>query len=70
MRCVALGLGLKEAFFEDKIGERYHNLRLLSYPPIEAKKLIRDGQARAGTHSGNVLPFLFVRGSEADRREN
>jgi isopenicillin N synthase-like dioxygenase len=60
MRSVALGLGLKEEFFEDKIGERYHNLRLLSYPPIEAKKLTGDGQARAGTHSG-LLGHLLLR---------
>ena len=55
MRSIALGLDLEEMYFEDKINEQYHNLRLLHYPPIEAEKLQGDGQARAGAHSGKVL---------------
>jgi isopenicillin N synthase-like dioxygenase len=51
MRAIALGLDLDEMFFEDKINEQYHNLRLLSYPPIKAS-LLKEGQARAGAHSG------------------
>ena len=52
MRSIALGLNLKESFFDDKIDQQCHNLRLLSYPPIQRKKLDGDGQARAGAHSG------------------
>jgi isopenicillin N synthase-like dioxygenase len=52
MRSVALGLGLDEAFFDDKIHEQYHNLRLLNYPPIRTSLLQKEGQARAGAHSG------------------
>ncbi|KAH9482783.1 2-oxoglutarate-Fe(II) type oxidoreductase ppzD [Psilocybe cubensis] len=51
MRSIALGLGLKEHFFDDKIDEKCHNLRLLSYPPIKTNLLKEEGQARAGAHS-------------------
>ena len=51
MRAIALGLDLDEMFFEDKIDEQYHNLRLLSYPPIKTS-LLKQGQFRAGAHSG------------------
>ncbi|KAH9948356.1 Clavaminate synthase-like protein [Amylocystis lapponica] len=60
MRAIALGLNLDEMFFEDKIHEQYHNLRLLSYPPIRTQMLQRDGQARAGAHSDyGTLTLLF-----------
>jgi len=52
MRAIALGLDLEETFFDDKINEQYHNLRLLSYPPIETSLLNKDGQARTKAHSG------------------
>ena len=52
MRSIALGLDLEETFFEQKINEQYHNLRLLSYPPIRTEILQKEGQARAGAHSG------------------
>lgn len=54
MRSIALGLDLNETFFDDKINDQCHNLRLLSYPSIERSLLEKDGQARAGTHSGTV----------------
>jgi isopenicillin N synthase-like dioxygenase len=56
MRAIALGLDLDEMFFENKINEQYHNLRLLSYPPIQTSLLKEEGQARAGAHSGES-PF-------------
>jgi len=56
MRAIALGLDLEETFFDDKINEQYHNLRLLSYPPIKKSLLNKDGQARTGAHSG-TFPF-------------
>nr|GAT53058.1 2OG-Fe oxygenase family [Mycena chlorophos] len=60
MRAVALGLDLDEAFFEDKIHEQSHNLRLLSYPPIKRALLDGEGQARAGAHSDyGTLTLLF-----------
>ena len=52
MRSIALGLKLEETFFDKKIGEQYHNLRLLSYPPVQHSALSEEGQARAGAHSG------------------
>ena len=52
MRAIALGLDLDETFFDDKINEQFHNLRLLSYPPIKLSQLTEDGHARIGAHSG------------------
>ena len=52
MRSIALGLDLEEAYFDNKIDQQYHNLRLLSYPPIKTSLLQKEGQARAGAHSG------------------
>jgi isopenicillin N synthase-like dioxygenase len=57
MRAIALGLDLDETFFEDKINEQFHNLRLLSYPPIKMSQLKEDCQARIVAHSGG-FPFL------------
>ncbi|PPQ77401.1 hypothetical protein CVT25_010983 [Psilocybe cyanescens] len=60
MRSIALGLGLKEHFFDDKIDEKCHNLRLLSYPAIKSSLLKGKGQARAGAHSDyGTLTLLF-----------
>lgn len=61
MRSIAVGLSLDEMYFENKIDEQSHNLRLLSYPPIRASLLRGDGQARAGAHSGSLfrLNILF-----------
>ncbi|KZP07746.1 Clavaminate synthase-like protein [Athelia psychrophila] len=60
MRSIAVGLDLDELFFEDKINEQSHNLRLLSYPPIKTSLLRGDGQARAGAHSDyGTLTLLF-----------
>ncbi|TDL29219.1 Clavaminate synthase-like protein [Rickenella mellea] len=60
MRSVALGLDLQETFFDNKINEQSHNLRLLSYPPIKSEILRQEGQARAGAHSDyGTLTLLF-----------
>ncbi|CCM04877.1 uncharacterized protein FIBRA_07070 [Fibroporia radiculosa] len=60
MRAIAIGLELDESFFEDKIHEQYHNLRLLNYPPIRRQFLEQEGQARAGAHSDyGTLTLLF-----------
>jgi len=60
MRSIALGLDLGEHFFDDKINEHCHNLRLLSYPPIKTDLLQNKGQARAGAHSDyGTLTLLF-----------
>lgn len=60
MRSIALGLRLDESYFDSKIHEQYHNLRLLSYPPIKTQLLHGDGQARAGAHSDyGTLTLLF-----------
>ncbi|KIK04621.1 hypothetical protein K443DRAFT_130624 [Laccaria amethystina LaAM-08-1] len=61
MRAVALGLELNQDFFDQKINEQCHNLRLLSYPPIKRSMLEVEGQARAGAHSADygTLTLLF-----------
>jgi len=60
MRAIAIGLDLDEMYFEDKINEQYHNLRLLNYPPIRRQLLQQEGQARAGAHSDyGTLTLLF-----------
>ncbi|EGO02062.1 hypothetical protein SERLA73DRAFT_177782 [Serpula lacrymans var. lacrymans S7.3] len=60
MRSVALGLNLDENFFDDKIDEQCHNLRLLSYPAVQRSLLSKEGQARAGAHSDyGTLTLLF-----------
>ena len=64
MRAIALGLDIEETFFDDKINEQFHNLRLLSYPPIKVSQLKENGQARIGAHSGR---FLFL---DATMRKN
>lgn len=62
MRSIAVGLDLEESFFDDKIQEQYHNLRLLSYPSIKADILQKDGQSRAGAHTGQCYRCrLFAR---------
>jgi isopenicillin N synthase-like dioxygenase len=57
MRSIAIGLGLEENFFDSKINDQCHNLRLLSYPPVRSNLLENDGQARAGIHSGSSVSF-------------
>jgi isopenicillin N synthase-like dioxygenase len=52
MRSIAIGLNLDENYFDNKIHEQYHNLRLLSYPSVKTELLRREGQTRAGAHSG------------------
>jgi len=60
MQSIALGLGLDQSFFESKINEQYHNLRLLSYPSVAREVLAKEGQARAGAHSDyGSLTFVF-----------
>ncbi|KAF8165484.1 Clavaminate synthase-like protein [Crassisporium funariophilum] len=60
MRSIAIGLDLEEHFFDKSIGEKCHNLRLLSYPPIKTNLLEKEGQARAGAHSDyGTLTLLF-----------
>lgn len=59
MRSIALGLGIEESYFDDKIQEQYHNLRLLSYPSITSDIIRKDGQSRAGAHSGQFNSTCF-----------
>ncbi|KAG8883056.1 hypothetical protein FRB97_007321 [Tulasnella sp. 331] len=60
MQSVALGLDLPQTFFDDKIQEQYHNMRLLNYPSVDTRLLKSEGQARAGAHSDyGTLTFVF-----------
>ena len=54
MRSIAVGLDLDEMYFDDKINDQQHNCRLLSYPSIKTSLLRKEGQARAGAHSGKA----------------
>ena len=49
MRIFALGLGLDEGFFEDKVDRSISRLRIRNYPAPTEKPL--PGQLRAGAHS-------------------
>ena len=60
MRAIALGLDLEEKWFDAKIDEQSHNLRLLSYPPVKTDLLRKEGQARAGAHSGMCIHCCAV----------
>lgn len=57
MRSIALGLDLEESYFDAKVSDQCHNLRLLSYPPVTRSILDKEGQARAGAHSGMHTPW-------------
>ncbi|KIK67822.1 hypothetical protein GYMLUDRAFT_36601 [Collybiopsis luxurians FD-317 M1] len=60
MRSLALGLDLSEDFFDRRVDQQCHNLRLLSYPPMKRSILDGEGQARAGAHSDyGTLTLLF-----------
>ncbi|KAH8094883.1 Clavaminate synthase-like protein [Cristinia sonorae] len=60
MRAIALGLDLDEKWFDGKIDEQYHNMRLLSYPSVQTNLLRKEGQSRAGAHSDyGTLTLLF-----------
>lgn len=52
MRSIALVMLKDEHWFDSKIQEQYHNLRLLSYPSIPRELLLAEGTSRAGAHSG------------------
>ena len=57
LRSTAIGLDFEENFFDSKINDQCHNLRLLSYPPVKSNLIEKDGQARAGAHSGSSVFF-------------
>ncbi|CAK5275454.1 unnamed protein product, partial [Mycena citricolor] len=60
MRSIAVGLDMEEGWFDDKIQEQCHNLRLLSYPPVKRSLLETEGTARAGAHTDyGTLTLLF-----------
>lgn len=55
-----MGLDLDETFFDDKVQEQYHNMRLLNYPPIDTRLLKAEGQSRAAPHSDyGSITFVF-----------
>ncbi|GAA5931246.1 hypothetical protein JCM1841_000873 [Sporobolomyces salmonicolor] len=59
MRALALAMGLGEHFFDEKVNQKAHNLRLLNYPPIEREKIASGGN-RAGSHSDyGTVTLLF-----------
>ncbi|GAA5990983.1 hypothetical protein JCM11641_007727 [Rhodosporidiobolus odoratus] len=59
MRALALAMDLGEGFFDDKVNQQAHNLRLLNYPSIESAKIASGGN-RAGSHSDyGTVTLLF-----------
>lgn len=58
MRLFALGLGLDEDFFDDKIDDHITNLVANYYPPVDEEPL--EGQYRKGPHSDwGTLTVLY-----------
>lgn len=52
---LSLGVvGMDERYFDPLSDQAWHTLRLLNYPPVAQKFLKREGQARAGAHSGAI----------------
>jgi isopenicillin N synthase-like dioxygenase len=49
MRLFALGLGLPESFFDDKVDRHITNFSIIYYPPLAEAPL--PGQLRAGAHT-------------------
>ncbi|GAA6037796.1 hypothetical protein JCM8097_005042 [Rhodosporidiobolus ruineniae] len=72
MRALALAMDLGEHFFDDKVNQQAHNLRLLNYPSIEREK-IEGGGNRAGSHTDyGTVTLLFqdmVGGLEVQDKE-
>ncbi|GAA5878454.1 hypothetical protein JCM8547_006587 [Rhodosporidiobolus lusitaniae] len=72
LRALALALDLGEHFFDDKVNQQAHNLRLLNYPPVEKEK-IEGGGNRAGSHTDyGTVTLLFqdmVGGLEVQEKE-
>ncbi|KAI5818848.1 hypothetical protein BZA77DRAFT_243354 [Pyronema omphalodes] len=61
MRCIALGLGLEEEYFDSFIDAADNNLRLLHYPPTPVSVFKNNvGQVRAGKHTDyGTITLLF-----------
>ena len=55
MRAIALGLQLKETFFDAFIDQQCHNLRLQMYPAMETRLLVDGEQARVHAHTGEQV---------------
>ncbi|KAG6903431.1 hypothetical protein C0995_005454 [Termitomyces sp. Mi166 len=62
MRSIALGLDLEEGFFDKKIDEQCHNLRLLSYPPVKTS-LLQGGLEVQNPHTDNFVPATPIPGT-------
>ena len=45
---------MDEHYFDSLSDQAWHTLRLLNYPPVVKHLLAREGQARAGAHSGAI----------------
>jgi len=61
LQAVAMGLGLDEHYFDEKVADGHSVLRPIHYPPITAEP---DGSIRAGEHEDINLITLLV-GSSA-----
>lgn len=62
-QAIALGLGLEQTFFQDKLSERCHTLRLLHYPLLDKQQVEKAKevcQTRAGIHTDyGAITLLF-----------
>ena len=47
---------MDERYFDPLSDQAWHTLRLLNYPPVAKQLLAREGQARAGAHTGATAP--------------
>jgi hypothetical protein len=49
---------MDERYFNSLSDQAWHTLRILNYPPVAKKLLERQGQARAGAHSGAIAVWI------------
>jgi isopenicillin N synthase-like dioxygenase len=49
MKAIALGLGVREGYFDEYVDESFWVLRAIGYPPLEA---VDEGGISCGEHTG------------------
>lgn len=59
LRALAVGFGLEEMYFEDRLMTRVHELRLLHYPPTDPRVLEDATMTRASDHTDFGLLTLL-----------
>ena len=59
MRCIAVGLGIEEKWFDEFTDRGDNTLRLLHYPPVDKATFDKnEKQVRAGAHTDYGKQFF------------